>query len=219
MSTIDRAILWDLDGTIVDTNACHAYTWESVLNRYGFEFNRRVYAENFGRNNTSLLPALLGFFPDDNLMRNIVEEKESLFRQIAANWITLVPGVMTWLKDARELNYRQAIASSAPHENINTMLAIMNLDGCFDATISGTDLPAKPRPDVFLRAADVLGVFPQDCLVIEDAIAGVQGALEAGMSCVAVATTHPPEELDQADAVIQDFTIPFTEILHVLNWD
>lgn len=219
MTTIKRAILWDLDGTIVDTHACHTYTWETALKLSGFQFDRVLFAENFGRNNTTLLPILLGFEPDHDLMMKIIEKKESLFRQIAPDWITLVPGVTSWLSDAAELNFGQAIASSAPMENINTMLAIFNLEGCFSSIVSGTDLPAKPEPDVFLHAAEALGVSPENCLVIEDSIAGVEGARHAGMRCIAVATTHPHAELDQADMVIDDFSVPFLEILQNFHWD
>ncbi len=211
-----RAILWDLDGTIVDTSACHIYTWEKALIKHGIEFDRSAFVENFGRKSASLLTALLGFEPDNDLMMKIIDEKESLFRQIAADWITLIPGVETWLNDAQRLNYRQAIASSAPMENINTMLEIMNLENYFDTLVSGDDLPAKPHPDVFLLAADTLGIPPENCLVIEDAIAGVVGAQRAGMACIAVSTTHPSEELEQADLVIQDFTVPLLETLQSL---
>jgi len=214
-----RAIIWDLDGTIVDTQACHLYTWESALKLHGFQLDRDVFALNFGRNNTTLLPALLGFAPEGDLMNAIIERKESLFRDMAADWVTLVPGVTSWLSHALGLNLRQAIASSAPMENINTMLTIFTLNDYFTSIVSGADLPAKPEPDVFLHAAETLQVSPEDCLVIEDSVAGVAGAHNAGMRCIAVATTRSPGELGQADQVVEDFNTPLHQVLQALGWD
>jgi beta-phosphoglucomutase len=219
VSTTHRAILWDLDGTIVDTKACHLFTWKIALEMHGYEFDLTLLTENFGRNNTTLLPLLLGFEPDHDLMMKIIDKKESLFRKIAADWISLVPGVTSWLSAAADLNFSQAIASSAPMENIVTMLGIFNLESCFNKIVSGTNMPAKPQPDVFLHAADVLNVSPENCLVIEDSVAGVQGARKAGMRCIAVGTTHHQEDMHQADVVIEDFTVPFPEMLQTLFWD
>ena len=99
------------------------------------------------------------------------------------------------------------------------MLKIFNLEGYFDAIVSGSDLPAKPNPDVFLVAADALGVSPANCLVIEDSIAGVEGARKAGMSCIAVGTVHSHGELQQADMVIDDFRTPLIAALQTIDWD
>lgn len=218
MTKKKHAILWDLDGTIVDTKDCHVFTWESALKMHGFTLDNALFEANFGRNNTTLLPILLGFEPEDGLMSEIVEDKEALFRQIAPGRITLVAGVKSWLSAADDLNYGQAIASSAPMENISTMLAIFNLAGYFNTIVSGTDLPAKPEPDVFIQAAGSLGVPPGDCLVIEDSFAGMEAAHRAGMRCVAVATTHPRRELRQADLVIDDFRGSFDEVMDTLHW-
>lgn len=219
MTITRRAILWDLDGTIVDTKACHLHTWKRALELHGYDLDLALLTENFGRNNTTLLPLLLGFEPNHELMMGIIDKKESMFREIAPEWITLVPGVTSWLSAAVELNFRQAIASSAPMENIVTMLSFFNLDACFDTVVSGTNLPAKPHPDVFLNASDALGVEPENCLVIEDSIAGVEGAHKAGMRCIAVTTTHHQDALRQADVVIDDFTAAMSEVLTALSWD
>lgn len=217
MTDKENAILWDLDGTIVDTKACHVYTWEKALQRHGFAMDMAVFETNFGRNNSTLLPILLGFTPDDDLMTEIIEDKEAMFRQIAPERITLVPGVKTWLSAADELNYAQAIASSAPMENISTMLEIFNLESYFKSIVSGTDLPAKPEPDVFFQAAQALAVHTDHCVVIEDSIAGVEAAHRAGMRCIAVSTTHPRSVLGQADLVIDDFTKPMSDALRRLQ--
>jgi beta-phosphoglucomutase len=211
------AILWDLDGTIVDTKASHFLTWQRALEKHGFVLERTVFEVNFGRNNRTLVPLFLGFQPDDNLMAEIIDVKETLFRQIAPHQAGLVPGVKTWLSKADEMSIAQAIASSAPMENIAIMLDIFNLGHYFGSIVSGAALPAKPEPDVFIQAAQTLNILPADCLVIEDSIAGVQAANQAGMRCIAVTTTHQRDELGQAAIVVDDFNTPFDEILKTLR--
>ena len=211
------AILWDLDGTIVDTKASHFLTWQRALEKHGFVLERTVFEVNFGRNNRTLVPLFLGFQPDGDLLAEIIEVKETLFRQIAPHQAGLVPGVKTWLSKAGEINIVQAIASSAPMENIAIMLEKFDLRHYFASIVSGAALPAKPEPDVFIQAAQTLNILPADCLVIEDSIAGVQAANQAGMCCIAVTTTHQRDELGQAAIVVDDFNTPFHEILKTLR--
>jgi len=218
LKNLIHAILWDLDGIIVDIKVCHLYTWRHVLQQHGVELDKTIFNANFGRNNTTLLPLLLGFEPDEALMRELVHAKETLFRQLAPEQITLISGVKSWLDAAQALNFGQAIASSAPMENITTMLQIFNLGVFFDTIVSGTDLPAKPEPEIFLKAARSLGYTPDQCLVIEDSLAGVQAAKNAGMPCIAVSTTHPRAELGLADLVIDDFRVAFVDVLAQFSW-
>jgi beta-phosphoglucomutase len=215
---VNYAILWDLDGTIVDTKDCHFITWESALEKHGVELNQDTFKMNFGRNNQTLARLFLGFNPDVDLLEALIDHKETLFRQIAPEKTMLVPGVRTWLSIAAGMNIKQAIASSAPMENITTMLSHFKLERYFNTIVSGTNLPAKPEPDVFLKAAADLWCSPADCLVIEDSLAGVNAAKTAGMHCVAVSTSHLREELTQADVVVDDFTGSLNKILHALGW-
>jgi beta-phosphoglucomutase len=218
LNDVNYAFLWDLDGTIVDTKDCHFFTWESALHKHGFELDRDIFEKNFGRNNYALAPLLLGFDPDADLLEALIDHKETLFRQIAPEQTDLVPGVRTWLSTAAEMDIKQAIASSAPMENITTMLAHFELERYFNTIVSGTNLPAKPEPDVFLKAAKDLRCSPADCLVIEDSLAGVKAAKNAGMHCVAVTTIHAREELHQADIVVDDFKGSLRDILQSLGW-
>lgn len=218
MNDVNHAFLWDLDGTIVDTKDCHFFTWERALQKHGFELDREVYTMNFGRNNYALAPLFLGFDPEAELLAALIDHKETLFREIAPEQTGLVPGVRTWLSTAAGMNIKQAIASSAPMENITTMLAHFELERYFNTIVSGTDLPAKPEPDIFLKAAKEMGCTPADCLVIEDSLAGVEAAKNAGMHCVAVTTSHSREELTLAEIVVDDFLGSLSAILQTLGW-
>ncbi len=219
MNDNPRAILWDLDGTIVDTKACHFYSWQYALEKHGFALEKPVFDQNFGRNNITLLPLYLGFQPDVDLAAEIIDDKETLFRQIAPQQVELIRGVENWLFCADAMNITQAIASSAPMENISILLNHSNLDHYFDLFVSGVDLPTKPEPDIFLQTARRLGYQPRECLVIEDSVSGVQAAKRAGMLCIAVTTSHPSVELDLADLVVDDFQKPLEEAFESLNWE
>ena len=112
-----------------------------------------------------------------------------------------------WLERLRQQGYRQAIASSAPRANIAVLVHVLNIGLYFQATISADDVTkGKPNPAIFLKAATALGVSPVRCVVIEDAVAGVQAARRAGMVCLAVATTQPAERLRDADLVVERLT-------------
>ncbi len=108
-----------------------------------------------------------------------------------------------WLQRLQEAGARQAVASSAPMANITALIDELGLRPYFNAIVPGADLPGKPEPVLFLKAAQALGLQPEDCVVIEDAIAGVAAAKRAGMKCIAVMTTNPAEALSAADLIVE----------------
>lgn len=217
MTKMHPAILWDMDGTIVDTKTCHYTTWEAVLKKHGYSLDRTLYDANFGRNTRTILPLFLGFTPEDAHFETLMEEKAILFRERAPFEVQLIAGVKDWLATAQQHKIPQAIASSSSLASIDVMVSLFNLKDYFSAIVSGANLPAKPKPDVFLEAARQLGRAPAECLVIEDSAPGVQAAKNAGMACIAVATTSQKSELSLADHVVDDFTQPLLPLLHELG--
>lgn len=210
-------ILWDLDGTIIDSTECHYKTWVAALGKHGATLTREVFDAHYGRNNKAALPIYLGFDPDPALAEEIITEKEELFRKLFAKEAKLVPGVVSWMEGGERAGLRQAIASSSSIKNITTMLSAYNLIRYFDLLVSGANLPAKPNPAVFLAAAEQLDRPPEDCIVIEDSAAGVEAAKRAGMACIAVVTSHTKSQLQAADLVLDDFFVPFLETLNGLG--
>jgi HAD superfamily hydrolase (TIGR01509 family) len=217
VSLSDLAILWDLDGTIIDSTECHYKTWVTVLEKHGYTLSREVFKAHYGRNTKAVLPIYLGFDPDATLSKEIQEEKEILFRQLVTKEANLVPGVTTWLEGLKNARIRQAIASSSSLKNITTMLSAHDLIRYFDLLVSGANLPAKPNPAVFLAAAEQLDQLPENCLVIEDSAAGVEAARQAGMTCIAVTTSHTKSQLKDADLVLDDFNGSFRDALNQLG--
>lgn len=203
LPTAPFAVLWDLDGTLVDTKEFHYQSWKLALPEFGYPFPADRFQRSFGMNNSGVLEVFLGRPVEPELVQTIGERKEVLFRDLLHGNVQALPGVQQWLDRLRRWGARQAVASSAPPANIDVMLGELGIAGYFDAIVSGYALPSKPDPAVFLQAAERLGVPRRDCIVMEDAVAGVQAARRAGMRCIAVASTNPPEALHQADLVVE----------------
>jgi beta-phosphoglucomutase len=197
------AVLWDLDGTLVDTKEFHYQSWKLALPEFGVAFPADRFQRSFGMNNAGVLEVFLGRPVEPELLATISERKEILFRELLHGNVQALPGVRAWLDRLQDWGARQAVASSAPPANIDIMLGELGLAPYFDAIVSGYELPSKPDPAVFLRAAEQVGVAPRDCIVMEDATAGVAAARSAGMRCIAVASTNPAAALHEADLVIE----------------
>lgn len=200
--TNDKAVLWDMDGVLVDTGAFHFETWKQVLDEMGVAMDEALFRSTFGMNNHGVLATVLGYAVDDALVQDVAGRKESAFRQIIRGRVTLLPGVRAALESLRAAGYRTAVASSAPVANIDALVDALDIRGLFDELVSAADMPGKPNPAVFLEAARRLGLPPARCTVIEDAVVGVQAARGAGMRCIAVTNTNPREALASASLVV-----------------
>lgn len=186
-----KAVLWDLDGTLVDSEEFHWVSWRDTLRRERIELTYEQFLASFGQRNDRILPAWLGPDADPDRIRRIGDEKEAEYRRLAeAHGLTPLPGAREWLTALRAAGWKQAIASSAPRLNVDAMLRVTGLDGCVDAIVSADDVTiGKPDPQVFLRAAEKLGAEPARAIVVEDAAAGIEGARRAGMRSIGVTKT------------------------------
>ena len=196
------AVLWDMDGVLVDTAELHYQTWKQTLAGYGIPFSRQLFNESFGMNNEQTLTRILGRPPEPSFLQESSDHKEDKFRKSIPGQIELYTGVRKLLQELQSAGVRQAIASSAPQENIDALVNELNMASFFQAIVSGHLLNSKPDPATFLLAAERLGVNPQHCVVIEDALHGIEAARRAGMKCIAVATTNPVDFLSPADLVV-----------------
>lgn len=198
-----EAVLWDMDGVLADTSSLHFATWEQILNKEGIPFDREKFHRIYGLKNRDLLPYLTGKPIEPHWAESIAAQKELAFRQILPGKLLPLPGVLDWLKRFQSHGCKQAVASSAPPENVEALVDELRIRSYFDALVTPGELPGKPDPAVFLLAAKQLSASPKNCLVIEDSIPGVQAARHGGMRCLAVTTTNPPEALNQADLVVE----------------
>jgi beta-phosphoglucomutase len=185
---IPRAVLWDLDGTLADSKEYHWRSWQAALADVGVQVSEGRFEASFGQRNDAILSAWLGADADPQLVRRIGDAKEALYRQIVeTEGIVPLPGAAEWVRTLHEEGWRQAIASSAPRLNVEVMHRALGFGERIQVLVAAEDVRrGKPEPDVFLAAAERLGVPPARCVVVEDAEAGIEAAARAGMASIGV---------------------------------
>lgn len=182
------AVLWDLDGTLVDSAELHWISWRDTLAAEGHSITYRQFLDSFGQKNDRILPAWLGPQTPAEEIARIGDAKEAEYRRLALErGLTPLPGAARWLRRLHERGWKQAIASSAPRRNVAVMLQALAVSREIDAIVGAEDVTAgKPDPQVFLAAAAALGVPPDRCVVVEDAAVGVEAARRARIRVIGV---------------------------------
>src|SRR6266700_7449485 len=183
-----RAVLWDMDGTLVDSEDLHWISWKNTLAMDGIFITHRQFLSSFGQRNDSIVSAWLGAGATPERMEKIANAKEELYRRrVRRNGISPLPGVTNWLHRLHQEEWLQAIASAAPRANVDAVLEALSATHIFQAIVSAEDVHrGKPDPEVYLVAASRVGVAPERCIVVEDAVAGIEGARRAGMRSIGV---------------------------------
>lgn len=211
-----NAVIWDMDGVIVDSEPSHFESWRKVFDEENIQVSEDKLRETFGMTSIQVLWEILGEDVSEERAQEISLEKEKIFRSLIRKEAEFLPGVQNWLAKFKEKGIPQALASSGSQKNIDSVLNALDAGKYFEAVVSGLNMPSKPKPDVFLLTAEKLGVQPGACMVIEDSIAGVKAAKSAGMVCVAVTTTNPAEKLNNADLVLDNLMMLTEEIIQEL---
>ena len=196
------AVIWDMDGVLVDTAEFHYQSWHETLAEVGIAYDRDTFRHTFGKNNETILREVMGNRYNLAEALDIGDRKEARFRELIRGQATLLPGVRGLLEALQAAGIPQAIGSSAPMANIEALAGALDLGPFFGAMVSAAEMPGKPDPAVFLEAAKRLKVEPAHCVVVEDAIAGVEAAHRAAMRCTAVTNTHPAGALAAAELVV-----------------
>ncbi|HXF52222.1 MAG TPA: HAD family phosphatase [Dehalococcoidia bacterium] len=197
------AILWDLDGVLVDSREAHLEAWRALCAETDRPFDRAYFERTFGLRNEDIVSGYWTDVGPEGRLR-LERRKEELFRERAAGRIRALPGAVDLVREAARRGLRQAIVSSTPPENIALALRAIGLEGAFDAIVSGDDVArGKPDPEGYLLAARRLGVDPRRCVVVEDAPAGVEAGRRAGARTLGLAREREPSALG-ADVVARD---------------
>ena len=216
-----KAVIWDMDGVIVDTALYHEEAWRETFHKRGMEFTSADFRHSFGQRNDTIITGVLGQTVSQEVIDTIADEKETSFRWRIRRHIEPLPGVIGLLEALAAARFQQALASSAPLQNVRMIMKDIGIERYFDSIVTEKDVTeGKPSPQGFLLAARRLGVEPEDCIVIEDAVAGVAAAKRAGMGCVAVTNTHPRSSLREADLIVgslEEVTVADLEGLVVLS--
>jgi beta-phosphoglucomutase family hydrolase len=198
-----EAVIWDMDGVLADTAPHHFRAWRETFAKRGISFTEADFMRGFGVRNNVIIRNVLGEKTTDAEIETIAREKEATFRRIIGKDIKPLPGVLELLGQLYDRGFKMAIASSTVIENIRLIAGSLGIEKYFEAIITGHDVTkGKPDPQVFLKAAQRLGVSPANSIVFEDAVAGIKAAKRAGMHCVAITSTHSREKLAEADLVV-----------------
>jgi beta-phosphoglucomutase family hydrolase len=185
-----KALIFDMDGVIVDSNPTHREAWEQFNWRYGMETTEAMHQRMYGKHNADIVRDYFGLdlSPEEVAARGAA--KEEVYRELAGSRLEqmLVPGLRGFLEEYRDIP--KGIGSNAEPANVEFILERSGLRPYFQAVVDGHQVRnPKPHPEVFLRVADMLGVSPADCIVFEDSPLGVQAGLSAGMKVIGLGTT------------------------------
>jgi beta-phosphoglucomutase len=197
------ALIFDMDGVIVDSNPVHREAWVAYNRRFGLETTESMHEFMYGRRNDEIVRGFYGDALSGEEVARRGAEKERLYREMIGGRVDeiLAPGLRPFL--ARLSGAPLAVATNAEPDNVDFVLERAGIRDCFQAVVDGHQVPRpKPFPDVYLMAAGRLGTAPADCIVFEDSYTGVEAARRAGMRVIGVRTTH--RDLP-ADLLIDDF--------------
>jgi HAD superfamily hydrolase (TIGR01509 family) len=205
-----RALLFDLDGTLAETDSLHLPTWVDALQPYGVEVDEEFYRDRIsGRSTAEIVRELLPDLTDEQ-GRSIGEAKEASFRERASE-LEPLPGLVDFVIQGRELGMRIALVTNAPEQNVETILLALKLRDFFDVVVLADEVEAvKPDPAPYRAALEKISVPAEVALAFEDSVSGISSSVAAGIPTVGIASSQDPEKLLGAGAFVtaQDFTDP-----------
>jgi beta-phosphoglucomutase len=196
-------VIFDLDGVLVNTGWAHKQSWYDLAEKEGFSMTDEFFYSTFGMQNYQIIPMLLGREAFSGEVGRLSDWKEQRYRKLIAEKLVPSEGAKSLLIDLKSTDFLLAVGSSAPRANLDLVLERTDLQNYFDAYVSGEDVTnGKPAPDTFLKAAEKLSLGANRCVVVEDAVQGVEAGKVAGMQVVAVTTTRKRVDLQRADIIV-----------------
>uniref|UniRef100_UPI0040565E7E HAD family hydrolase n=1 Tax=Alistipes sp. TaxID=1872444 RepID=UPI0040565E7E len=215
-----KGLLFDMDGVLVNNLEVHRAAFAEFFRRYGVERSFDELSRVFGKGNDDIMGELMPREIVERVgIRELGQEKEAIYREIYAPTITPQPGLVEFLAESERCGLRCAVGSSGYRANVDFVLDRCNIRRYFEAAVAGDEVTrCKPDPEIYLTAAAKLGLSPEECVVFEDAEAGIESAKCAGIKVVALATTFSREFLENTDAdlIINDFRDLNVDILRRL---
>lgn len=195
-------VIFDWDGVVVDSSRAHRRSWEILSEERNLLLPENYFKLCFGKRNEEIIPHILRWSHESDEIRALSERKEEIFRKIITEeGLDPLPGVRRLLEDLKQRKIPCAIGSSTCRPNIELALEIMDLRANFSGIITEECVSAgKPMPDVFLQAAHAIERTPDEIVVFEDSLAGIEAGLSGGFKVIAVATTNPPSLLRRTRA-------------------
>lgn len=193
INALDRAVLWDMDGTLIHSGHYHFFAWRDILAKEDYHLTEENFALTFGQRSDEALRYYFGDSISAKKIDEIIIAKEQCYREmVSTQGIILAPGAQDWLIKLKSQGWYQVLATSAPLLNVEAILAVIDIGHFFDAIVAGEDVPkGKPDPAVFYTAANKVSVPTHRCIVLEDAPVGIEAAHRAGMPVIGILSTHP----------------------------
>jgi beta-phosphoglucomutase len=215
-----EAVLFDMDGVLIDSYNMHKKALELTAAEYGFNVSESDFISIFGKTSfegMSSLPYTKGWSKEKIIEFN--DKQDGMFRKVFAKEPALIPGALEFVKKLDSLNIPLAIGTSAPKANAEVFIESLNLNGLFKSIVSGDDVKkGKPDPAIYLKCAEQLKANPENCIVFEDSIMGIRSGKAANMFVIALSTTHDKSDLKEADCIIKHFSDAALEKVLIINW-
>jgi beta-phosphoglucomutase len=204
------SIIFDMDGVLVDNNDFHYRSFEAFCQKYNLTITPEIYNVHItGRTNEMILQYFFGNDITQEKIDELAFEKEAIYRDIFRPYMKPAPGLTQLLEKIHSKGVTCAVASNGPFENIDFVLDETGIRNYFKEVVNATMVKeGKPAPDIYLKAAELLGKSTKDCVVFEDSPTGIKAALAAGIKVIGMSTTHEEHELLGVEFIIKDFTDP-----------
>ncbi len=206
-----KAVLFDMDGVIVDSEPLHKKAYYKMFKDVGIDVSERLFESFTGQSTLKICKTLCHDFSLSNSPEDLVNLKRKHFKYIFENDkdFKLIDGVLDLIKDYIRNGLVLVLASSASMVTINNIFKRFNLDKYFTAKLSGADLHAsKPHPEIFIKAAKSSGFKKDECIVIEDSTNGIKAAIAAGIYCIGFDSIHSKnQDYSEADLIVKDLSL------------
>ena len=202
------ALIFDMDGVLVNNDEFHYRSFEMFCEKYGITITPEIYTTKItGRTNEVILKGLFGDSISPEKINELAYEKEAIYRDIFKPYIKPAEGLVELLERAYRKNIPCAVASNGPFENIDFVLDETGIRKYFNVIVNATMVKeGKPAPDIYLKAAELLGHSTDECIVFEDSPTGIKAARTAKIKVIGLSTTHKEHELLDTEFIVKDFT-------------
>jgi len=202
-----KAVIFDMDGVIIDNTPYHVRAWEKFAERYNLELlTEQFKQELLGKSTESILKQLFRQDLSQEKIAEYTEKKDSIYFETYKENISAAEGLLEFIDLLKEKNITMGVATSETREIAHSVLQKAGVKQYFKVIVTGDDVEnLKPNPEIYLSAAEGVGETPADCIAIEDTPSGIQSAKGAGMEVIGITTTYPAERISEADFIIKSF--------------
>jgi beta-phosphoglucomutase len=214
-----KAVIFDMDGTLIESTNADFLAWQKVFLDYGRNLTFNDYSPLLGKRSVAVVKDLLKITTEEDQANALSNKSKYFFEVITKQGLKTVPFATEFLQHLKSLDIPIALATSSRREKTKGVLQKVKMLSYFDILVTAEDvIKGKPFPDVFLKAASLLEIPAEHCLVFEDAVSGITAAKSAGMKCVAISSNSGSQLLEQADMVLENFgNLNFETLCHKLN--